>query len=1349
MSIKKYNTYFKEEDGKIYYYDENGEKKYVPSTAFSNLQEQIDNLSPLTYSGSKTVDEINALTNIKRGDVYTITGDMGVISAGNITVVSGDEIAWADEWFIIGKDTDTKELSAGENIKIEEIAGTSTETPKTVISVTDKKNLYVDPATMWLVNNSAGVTVGVKDCPDDGNTYVRKRGQWIYNENDGNSWKKWSEEHGSSGVENNFYIGTNNIGEEQGINIGIENEILSSDSISGASINLGNRNKSSLKSINIGFENETYGKSIGLGWDNRVIKDDYEHSILIGFSNSANNNIQNISDKNIDVYHFLNYTREEINAAYTRYNNAYESVVNNNVMAFDVYCSNLFYDSDYINVAGPNYYYDSQSNALIPYDWSAEGCYILLTYDQQSVIYEQYEQGYIQSEYVYKYRFMSQSTFDRLVTIVTNTTQQSYNMYAEFTAASSTYYTMSNSNHTYQPAKNELSPETISLVVGSNNSAEHHNSYMFGSCNQSFSSVSDVSNDDGFVFTLGLGNKVARNYDMAIGYNALASGGENIAIGAPQETNKLSNSDYLYTNAIGYKNIAIRSTLTGVENIAVNSIVTNPYEYTSNTANTENLFLNAYISSYNDMHYSIFSNIAPGFNNGYPINLGRVSYSFIHNTLISNSNSNSINASLIFSNRMYADDGITINNSNINRSLVGFGENPITNSKIDASIFGFNSSAYNADNVAASIVVKSKVSGLLSETLAIGSNLSNVVGSIVATDNIDGSEGNNVQYVSRSLLIGDNTVIGASMNSPNENNFIMGTENKIPQYSWSDIVFGHKNIFKSDNTFIDVFGEENSTLKGYYNRIFGANNQFAGNYNEIFGTQNEILHEDIDLSYYYDWSYFQNNTTPKQKARSYAETTGVLNTTQRLSYNSVYIYDDDNPNHKQWKGIPDYIDNSPYRYASNLYFYNGYMWYPPNSADFVATGFATRTYYMSWQSFYTNHYLKDYITREMYNALPSSEQSLYSYYGSVGGKSLYYRTIDWRVNNRTTIYSAVPIVTGQYSTSQNTAYCHFIMYDYSALPQIRSDVDLMDFGVPQKDNMIRTTADDYLWAKLGITTVFSPEDNLIADEQVPNDWVTYDIYKKPDTLYFNNVRGSFNYLYDASQVVHSNIFGTQNTISGHNSYLFIEGSMNQIKSDDDNAYITMLGGNNIITTGKNYHTMLVGQNNSSNSGILSLAFGSDNSVNSACSIAMGEGLIAYWNQTVIGKFNEELPNDTYYRFKYKWNETTQQPETQDISGVLFTVGNGYLDNCYEKDNSFYTLNGDRVPTVIDNSFIKRSNAMIVSANGTVSAGDFAISGGYKLSDISAVLELLNNKPATGQPYVMGLDNNGNLTWMSI
>ncbi len=85
----------------------------LDSTAFStvsgsfatsaDIQEAIENLGPLHIVGEATCDEINTMTGMKAGDVYSIT-DSGTIDGKSI--VSGDEVAYttSDEWIIIGRD---------------------------------------------------------------------------------------------------------------------------------------------------------------------------------------------------------------------------------------------------------------------------------------------------------------------------------------------------------------------------------------------------------------------------------------------------------------------------------------------------------------------------------------------------------------------------------------------------------------------------------------------------------------------------------------------------------------------------------------------------------------------------------------------------------------------------------------------------------------------------------------------------------------------------------------------------------------------------------------------------------------------------------------------------------------------------------------------------------------------------------------------------------------------------------------------------------------------------------------------------------------------------------------------
>ena len=138
--------------------------------------------------------------------------------------------------------------------------------------------------------------------------------------------------------------------------------------------------------------------------------------------------------------------------------------------------------------------------------------------------------------------------------------------------------------------KNKLTHDgvarTMSLVIGNDNRVTGYNAFTFGSQNRNGmssyswngSSYSWNSHDDGFTYTFGLQNYAARNYDMAIGYSAMASGGENIAIGCPinDYQTRLGN---LQTKAIGYKNIAIRSEISGIGNIGIDSYNLNFTKY--------------------------------------------------------------------------------------------------------------------------------------------------------------------------------------------------------------------------------------------------------------------------------------------------------------------------------------------------------------------------------------------------------------------------------------------------------------------------------------------------------------------------------------------------------------------------------------------------------------------------------------------------------------------------------------------------------------------------------------------------------------------------------------------------
>ena len=96
-------------------------KDYVDTEvqgAKTYAKDYADNLftSALVYKGTKTVAELNALTGQKVGDFYNVS-DSGILTAGNIEVIAGDNVAWTgSSWDKLTMDLsayDDKFIAAG------------------------------------------------------------------------------------------------------------------------------------------------------------------------------------------------------------------------------------------------------------------------------------------------------------------------------------------------------------------------------------------------------------------------------------------------------------------------------------------------------------------------------------------------------------------------------------------------------------------------------------------------------------------------------------------------------------------------------------------------------------------------------------------------------------------------------------------------------------------------------------------------------------------------------------------------------------------------------------------------------------------------------------------------------------------------------------------------------------------------------------------------------------------------------------------------------------------------------------------------------------------------------------
>ena len=154
-------------------------------------------------------------------------------------------------------------------------------------------------------------------------------------------------------------------------------------------------------------------------------------------------------------------------------------------------------------------------------------------------------------------------------------------------------------------------PEDIqikSFVAGLGNNALYaKNTYILGHYNTITNRTEYANADnDGFTFIYGMRNSADRNWDMAIGYKSIASGGENIAIGVPFQTitGYYNGEGILYpapgitnTLAKGYKNFALRGNVTGISNTAINSNLTGEYIGDELGHVTANKLINSFVSA--------------------------------------------------------------------------------------------------------------------------------------------------------------------------------------------------------------------------------------------------------------------------------------------------------------------------------------------------------------------------------------------------------------------------------------------------------------------------------------------------------------------------------------------------------------------------------------------------------------------------------------------------------------------------------------------------------------------------------------------------------------------------------
>lgn len=144
MSVVKHNTYFKENDGKIYYYDAEGIKKEVPSSAFGDIDDKI-----------RTKLDTSAFENVS-GSFYTTDNPSGFIdkSVNDLTnyyttsqTYSQTEI---DEKLADFGGFEVVSLTTGEN----PVPDVNVPSTKIIYLTKDSESQAKDPYTEWIFTSA-------------------------------------------------------------------------------------------------------------------------------------------------------------------------------------------------------------------------------------------------------------------------------------------------------------------------------------------------------------------------------------------------------------------------------------------------------------------------------------------------------------------------------------------------------------------------------------------------------------------------------------------------------------------------------------------------------------------------------------------------------------------------------------------------------------------------------------------------------------------------------------------------------------------------------------------------------------------------------------------------------------------------------------------------------------------------------------------------------------------------------------------------------------------------------------------------------------------------------------------
>lgn len=745
---------------------------------------------------------------------------------------------------------------------------------------------------------------------------------------------------------------------------------------------------------------------------------------------------------------------------------------------------------------------------------------------------------------------------------------------------------------------------TKNVLIGFNNSAINtRNAYLIGNNNYSETTIDDLELDcdiystatkgqdnDGFTLAFGLANSAIRNYDIAIGKETLASGGENIVIGAPYTA--LNNiqyhipreddegfisvtsyvpTKYIPTKSIGYKNLNIRSNIDGVSNIAFESILSG-FElssYNSNNTNigaihntliqsevniknitgTGNLFVrNKFYNCSNGNFDNISGGIEVDANNK---NIKFISNSFDRTNLISITNNNN---SLDFCYNNFdraADVKISANEFHGNNIIGGNNNKPIM-----LSGYGFyNNIIYDISHNSNNILANNGRNNILYHF--------NTSLNITATNSLNDNLFTNLR----------------SANTDSNNIKAYNITDNIFKHAYIDNLINYININDNiiSNNLLNAIGRKNINSNASFVSNILLNNNRAS---DLDSKQTQIILSDIDFASF------------------------NIITNSRIS---AYLNGENEPEESV------FCNNLILNSIVNCELFG--------ANDASAANFTNNYAFNSYiESKYENK-----NKSEAFKNNPVQNNVIFNYSAlNTNGSLAFCDGFGGGTNNVSPILNNCNAVI---SLGQN---------------QIEDSVETSVYGY---DNNVVFAERLYILGQHNNISADVNRDNLIAGSN-------------------NNISGDI-----ADTIDRNTILGNGNTLSGQFVDCNILGDCNELNNETETVFEndTLIGLHNKVEFGSN--SILIGQHNI---------------VNGYNGIVIGEGLSATNSQVVVGRFNA-LCEGTDDRENHSPN-----------SGVLFIVGNGT-----HTEPSNYT-EAD-VLASYEEANIQRSNAMIVSADGTVSA----------------------------------------------